>query len=1312
MSTVENEKQVGNTDNRDNNTKNNVEDQKYFISSTEVKKKNINNSHMSQIYKTVPLQGGSLLYQPHRTIGIITYNKPFYLSENNRTSIDTFITLPFNDRFIMYKCDALRPVIVSDRLVSSLNPRKNDRPKLSGEEGDIMHHSIFDSSLSITVTTHSSLKKHYATHVTLFRRTVVKATIMICSAHKWGIIKIINLGRSVVDYSSDIDRTVSMSQKEDVKEGNNIFRENVLILALLCAKQNKDIQKFDKSYSLNSSKKYQYSSSESEKVSDLSDRVELEKYYGEIVILIASRTKLQVRKRIPLTSLSLFFPSVGMHPHTYLNKILVGSTNGEIILVNVRSGKIVHQFKCLLKNNYNNINQNNIISMDKGDGLTTMEQSPMVDTIAIGTSLGNVHLVNIRKDVRLFTLTHEAFVRRDKICLGHVTGVTSLSFRTDSSALSCGIAPLAVGLSDGSISIWDLNSNLYESKDRDSGNTKYHRMIFNNSRKLLLCQMENIHPGGVCKLAYFPQEPLLLSSGISSNKLVMHVFDNPDHSGRVLRQRVGHTAPPRLIRYRHLSSNSLLAPNSDGTDAASCQIISCGGKDDKSLRIFSTARSVLDRELSQGKGLVKRARELKMSNGKSELLLNEVIAISTCEARTRHWGNLVTIHRDHAFAYVWNMNSGVQCGPVLRQLHWNVSEMKVPPPCSAHATAVVMSSCGNFAIVGTRGGLIYKYNIESGLPRGSFPNITINNGRKNKRKSVHIGGDLFHSMKTLERDLNIGKSHFYQYGGKMANMPITDNNVKNKTGFGHLQATVTGLAVDTLNKILISVGSDAKLIVWSLISHSPISRKEICLPSSATMLVHMRDSDLIAIALQNFSVILYDCVSHIIVRIFGTKDIPSSHTGPITDIAFYPDGRRLLTSSFDKSIRVWDIPTNTCIDWLNFVSPPTSITVSSTGEFLATTHVGKLGISLWYDRSYFQTVHLDGSRSIIKSSVMDEPEVMLEESRDKSEKFFGGYKGENTDLSLLPTKGIVYPNKKKNPPVPKESSLITLSGLPSSHWKNLFHLENVKDRNRPSESPKKIPNAPFFLQWRAGDNGTNKKYEEEYFSSCCYKEEDINKEAIDCVHRDKSSFTKESYYGEKKKKKSSNNIMLCHINGKTNIPYINKSKNEVYYSRSHLASLLEHCYESSNLKECNGLAFEAVTLYLATLGPSAIDVELFTLCNGMHDSVEGLHYIHIASMWLLEACLSRQNYEAINAYLHRFLFLHSSVIAGIDNEVKLDKNNNEKFHNREDMNRWQKRSALIETIGNLRYAQKLSTECLANKMQSTLCLLKHFSMML
>ncbi len=34
-------------------------------------------------------------------------------------------------------------------------------------------------------------------------------------------------------------------------------------------------------------------------------------------------------------------------------------------------------------------------------------------------------------------------------------------------------------------------------------------------------------------------------------------------------------------------------------------------------------------------------------------------------------------------------------------------------------TAVAVSTCGNYAIVGSRGGVLYKYNIQSGLPRGT-----------------------------------------------------------------------------------------------------------------------------------------------------------------------------------------------------------------------------------------------------------------------------------------------------------------------------------------------------------------------------------------------------------------------------------------------------------------------------------------------------------------------------------------------------------------------------------------------------------------
>jgi WD40 repeat protein len=40
-----------------------------------------------------------------------------------------------------------------------------------------------------------------------------------------------------------------------------------------------------------------------------------------------------------------------------------------------------------------------------------------------------------------------------------------------------------------------------------------------------------------------------------------------------------------------------------------------------------------------------------------------------------------------------------------------------------------------------------------------------------------------------------------------------------------------------------------------------------------------------------------------------------SHTSPISDMQFGPDGRRLFTSSFDGTIRVWDVPTGLCVDW-------------------------------------------------------------------------------------------------------------------------------------------------------------------------------------------------------------------------------------------------------------------------------------------------------------------------------------------------------------------------------------------------------------
>lgn len=79
--------------------------------------------------------------------------------------------------------------------------------------------------------------------------------------------------------------------------------------------------------------------------------------------------------------------------------------------------------------------------------------------------------------------------------------------------------------------------------------------------------------------------------------------------------------------------------------------------------------------------------------------------------------------------------------------------------------------------------------------------------------------------------------------------------------------------------------------------------------------------------------------------------------------------------------------------------------------------------------------------------------------------------------------------------------------------------------------------------------------------------------------------------------------------------------------------------------------------------------------------------LHMASLWLLEACQSRQRYEAVNAYLRRFLYLYANVLAGIDSiekEETADEERNSKDHVQE------LRKELLQTIILLKEAQTIS----------------------
>mmetsp|Transcript_11373 Transcript_11373/g.21279 ORF Transcript_11373/g.21279 Transcript_11373/m.21279 type:complete len:1157 (-) Transcript_11373:82-3552(-) len=1117
------------------------------------------------------------------------------------------------------------------------------------------------------------------------------------------------------DYDDDVGDDVGGGggMKEDNNTKSTKKMENCMVFALICAKnslsamhngqsngtdipllgdsdddddddeeEEEEEEEYNKSGddSLSSSKEVEDDGDDSASMDDPETDCN-----GEVVIVLASRRNITIQKRILLKDAPNFIPTVAIHPHTHVNKILVAGIHGDMILLNIRTGKMIHKFTCLEHEDCSEV--------------SALEQSPAVDTVAVGTVSGMVHLVNIRMDVKLFTLAHG--VMRKSLSHRDESKITSLSFRTDALALEHNVAPLAVGQMNGTISVWDLTPRSNDDSDDEFSNAP-------KSKRTLLCQMECVHKGGVAKLTYLPQEPLLLSSGVKSNCLIMNIFDNPNHTGRVLRQRVGHTAPPGLIRYQHSSNGSVLASMADGTDAVSCQILSCGGKGDNSLRVLSTARSVLDREFGQGKGLEKKARELGLEGGKADLLLKPIIAMASCETRSRDWGDLVTIHEDHAMAYVWSTKRKAQIGPVLRQEEWNISAMKSQPPKSAHATSVAISSCGNFAMVGTKGGVIYKYNIESGLPRGAYPRDAIDVKSKMKAHS-NIAGNINRTTKMLERTLKVHKLHKEE--DKDPSVLELESKRKSRLQLArHVNAAVVGLAVDMLNRTLISVGSDAKLILWSFATHAPHKKSPITLIAPATKLVHARDSDLLAISLENYSILLFDCTSLSVVRKFGLEGSGTAHSGPISDLAFSPDARNLYSASFDSTIRVWDVPTNTCVDWLAFTTPPTSLTLSTTGEFLATAHQDRLGISLWCDRSFFQTVHINGGQPPSVPFYMDEPASAAEEvdgnaltERVLNDKTIAILSSDKTSETLEEDgeRGKVL--------IPKSDGIITLSGLPAAHWRNLFHLELVKERNKPTEAPKKPPSAPFFLQWRGGEtaamqdsknfNNNSKTVEEEKKTihdgewEAAWDDDDDENQVPD-----KSLDNDDKGPGHEGKRKL--------IDGTTFNPSTKDEtakKRKVSHFRSKLASVLLRC---SSINQ-----YEAVTEYLSTMGPSAIDVAFSSLCHGMHDLEEGLDLLHLCSLWLLEACRSRRNYEAINAYMHRFLHIHATTIAGIDVAYANDKKNlpPDAMDNIHEEHLTRKK--VLDTIVQLKNSHKSASDSLRNKMQETLCLLRHFSRM-
>lgn len=135
------------------------------------------------------------------------------------------------------------------------------------------------------------------------------------------------------------------------------------------------------------------------------------------------------------------------------------------------------------------------------------------------------------------------------------------------------------------------------------------------------------------------------------------------------------------------------------------------------------------------------------------------------------------------------------------------------------------------------------------------------------------------------------------------------------------------------------------------------------------------------------------------------------------------------------------------------------MTMSPTGDFLATAHVNYLGLFLWANKTLFSHVSLRAINPDTEPPLLDLPTSMASNVTDEDLK---------DALDALSMDGGEELDPTYTSPIQLNIALVTMSQLTAARWQNLLDIDLVKKRNRPKAPPTVPKQAPFFLPTVAG----------------------------------------------------------------------------------------------------------------------------------------------------------------------------------------------------------------------------------------------------
>jgi U3 small nucleolar RNA-associated protein 21 len=147
------------------------------------------------------------------------------------------------------------------------------------------------------------------------------------------------------------------------------------------------------------------------------------------------------------------------------------------------------------------------------------------------------------------------------------------------------------------------------------------------------------------------------------------------------------------------------------------------------------------------------------------------------------------------------------------------------------------------------------------------------------------------------------------------------------------------------------------------------------------------------------------------------------------------------------------LPTGFLISALILPSISTAVAFSPSGEFLATAHVGSLGIHLWSNRSQFRSIPV---RRIDEEDIPTLDEALPSIASRDGEGVLEGAFDDDKALEEDEINGVGAIDQLSD-------NLLTMSLQPRAKMWSLLNLEAIRRRNRAKEPIKPPEKAPFFL---------------------------------------------------------------------------------------------------------------------------------------------------------------------------------------------------------------------------------------------------------